>query len=158
MMMWRTWSLYFVCIYACAALFLCHPSPSHSFIPCLKPSFSANTSHRNLPFCFSGLTSGLFNDTSEPIGFYFLVFPQFLLSFWFHLTLSIFAVCLFPVSKKRVVCARVVKMWFTVGVDVRIGVICPSGKSVTVDIGDELISYTLAICQVNVRKTFTNFA
>ena len=26
------------------------PSPHHSYIPCLKPSFSANPSHRSLPF------------------------------------------------------------------------------------------------------------
>jgi len=26
------------------------PSPPHSFIPGLKPSFSANPSHRSLPF------------------------------------------------------------------------------------------------------------
>ena len=32
------------------------PSPLHSFIPTLKPSFSANPSHRSLPFSSSALT------------------------------------------------------------------------------------------------------
>jgi len=33
------------------------PSPTHSFIPGLKPSFSANPSHRSLSFSSSGLTT-----------------------------------------------------------------------------------------------------
>ena len=32
-------------------------SPTHSFIPCLKPSFSANPSHHSLSFSSSGLTT-----------------------------------------------------------------------------------------------------
>ena len=35
-------------------------SPPHSFIPGLKPSFSANPSHRSLSFSSSGLTTRLF--------------------------------------------------------------------------------------------------
>ena len=46
--------------------------------PGLKPSFSANPSHRSLPFVFfldwlHGFP-GLFTDTSEHIRFYFLIF------------------------------------------------------------------------------------
>jgi len=48
-----------------------------SFIPGLKPSFSAKPSHRSLPFllqaCFHGFP-GLFAATSEHIRFYFLVY------------------------------------------------------------------------------------
>ena len=33
------------------------PSPTHSFIPGLKPSFSANASHCSLSFSSSGLTT-----------------------------------------------------------------------------------------------------
>ena len=33
------------------------PSPTHSFIPGLKPSFSANPSHRSLTFSSSGFTA-----------------------------------------------------------------------------------------------------
>jgi len=33
------------------------PSSTHSFIPDLKPSFSANPSHCRLSFCYSGLTT-----------------------------------------------------------------------------------------------------
>ena len=33
------------------------PSPTHSFIPGLKPTFSANPSHRSLSFSSSGLTT-----------------------------------------------------------------------------------------------------
>ena len=53
------------------------PSPTLSFIPGLKPSFSANPSHRSLSFSSSGLTTWIpetFTDTSEHIRFYFLVF------------------------------------------------------------------------------------
>ena len=52
-------------------------SPTHSFIPGLKPSFSANPSHRSLSFSSSGLTTWIpqtFTVTSEHIRFYFLVF------------------------------------------------------------------------------------
>ena len=70
-----------------------HPSPRHSFIPALKPSFPANPSHCSLPFLLQEWLhgfSGLFNDTSEHIRFFtFLVclfFPLF--SCWFR------AVCL----------------------------------------------------------------
>jgi len=49
------------------------PSHPHFFIPGLKPSFSANPSHRSLPFLllrdlFQGFP-GLFIDTSEHIRF-----------------------------------------------------------------------------------------
>ena len=53
------------------------PSPTHSFIPRLKPSFSANPSHRSLSFSSSGLTTWIpqtFTVTSKHIRFYFLVF------------------------------------------------------------------------------------
>jgi len=33
------------------------PSPTHSFIPGLKPSFSANLSYRSLSFSTSGMTT-----------------------------------------------------------------------------------------------------
>jgi len=49
------------------------PSPPHSFIPGLKPSFSANPSHRSLSFSSPGLTTRvarrLFTDTSDHIRF-----------------------------------------------------------------------------------------
>jgi len=53
------------------------PSPTHSFIPRLKPSFSANPSHRSLSFSSSELTTWIpqtFTVTSKHIRFYFLVF------------------------------------------------------------------------------------
>jgi len=54
------------------------PSPTHSFIPGLKPSFSANPSHRSLSVSSSGLTTWIpktFTVTSHKhIRFYFLVF------------------------------------------------------------------------------------
>ena len=52
------------------------PSPTHAFIPGLKPSFSANPWHRNLSFSSPGLTTWIpqtFTVTSEHIRFYFLV-------------------------------------------------------------------------------------
>jgi len=58
----------------------------HSFIPGLKPSFSANPSHHSLllPQDWLHRFSGLFTDTSEHICFYFLVFLFFaLFTFWF---------------------------------------------------------------------------
>jgi len=48
------------------------PSLPHSFIPGLKTSFSANPSHRNLPFLRQDWLRGfpgLFTDTSEHIRF-----------------------------------------------------------------------------------------
>ena len=48
-----------------------------SFIPGLKPSFSANPSHRSLPFLLQDWLHGfpgLFTNTSEHMHFYFLVF------------------------------------------------------------------------------------
>jgi len=55
-----------------------HSLPSHSVIPCLKPSFSVNPSHRNLPFRHDWLWQhgfpGLLTDTSDHVRFYFLVF------------------------------------------------------------------------------------
>jgi len=54
-----------------------HPSPLYSFIPGLKPSFSANHSHYSLPCLppdwLDGFP-GLFTNTSEHIRFYFSVF------------------------------------------------------------------------------------
>jgi len=54
------------------------PSPTHSFIPGLKPSpFLENSSHHSLSFSSSGLTTWIpqtFTVTSEHIRFYFLVF------------------------------------------------------------------------------------
>ena len=52
------------------------PSPLHSFIHCLKPSFFAAPFHWLYGF------PGLFTNTSELIRFYFLVFFQ-LFSCWF---------------------------------------------------------------------------
>jgi len=57
-----------------------HPPPLYSFIPGLKPFFSANPSQRNL-FSFSGLTPWiprLFTDTSEHIRFliFYTVSPK----------------------------------------------------------------------------------
>ena len=58
-------------------------SPPHSFIPGLKPSFSANPSHRSLPFLFQDWLHGfprLLTVTSEHIRcFYILVFFCFTL-------------------------------------------------------------------------------
>jgi len=54
------------------------PSPHHSFIPELKPSFSANPFHHSLPFLLQDLLHifpGLFTDTSENIRF--LIFSVF---------------------------------------------------------------------------------
>ena len=56
------------------------PSPPHSFIPGLQPSFSANPSHCSLSFSSSGLTTWIphtFTVTSEHIRFYFLFFFLF---------------------------------------------------------------------------------
>ena len=58
------------------------PSPPHSFIPGLKPSFSANLSHRCFPFLLQDRLSGfpgLFTDTSEHTRFF-----KFLLFLFFH--------------------------------------------------------------------------
>ena len=57
------------------------PSPTHFFIPGLKPSFSANPFHRSLPFLLQDWLHGfpgLFTDTSEHIRF--LLFSFFLFS------------------------------------------------------------------------------
>jgi len=57
-----------------------HPSPLHSFTPGLKLSFSANPSHRSLPFLLLDWLHGfpgLFTDTSEHIRFFS---PLFLFS------------------------------------------------------------------------------
>jgi len=58
------------------------PSPTHSFIPRFKPSFSANPSHRSLSFSSSGLTTWIprtFTVTCEHIRFFtFSVFFHFL--------------------------------------------------------------------------------
>ena len=53
------------------------PSPTHSFIEGLRPSFSAGPSHCSLSFSSSGLTTWfprLFSVTSEHIRLYFLLF------------------------------------------------------------------------------------
>jgi len=53
------------------------PSPTHSFIPGLKPSFSANSSHLSLSFSSSGLTTWIpqtFTVTSEHIRFFTFYF------------------------------------------------------------------------------------
>ena len=50
-----------------------HPSPLHSFIPGLKPSFSANPSHLSLLFLLHDWLHwllGLFTDTSEHMRFF----------------------------------------------------------------------------------------
>jgi len=50
-----------------------HPSPPRSFTPGLKPSFSANPSHRSLPFLLPDWLHGfpgLSTDTSEHIRFF----------------------------------------------------------------------------------------
>ena len=53
-------------------------SPTHSFIPGLNPSFSANPSHRSLSFSSPGLTAwiprGLFTDTFDHIRFFSFLF------------------------------------------------------------------------------------
>jgi len=59
---------------------------SHSFIPGLKPSFSANPSHRSLPFHLRDWLHGfpgLFTDSSENNCFFTLSF--FLIFFTFYL-------------------------------------------------------------------------
>ena len=55
------------------------PSPTLSFIPGLKPSFSANPFHCSLSFSSSGIRTDYmipqtFTVTSEHIRFYFLFF------------------------------------------------------------------------------------
>ena len=57
-----------------------HPSPLRSFIPDLKPSFSANPPHHSLPFLLHYWLHGfpgLFTDTLSISVFYFLVFLFF---------------------------------------------------------------------------------
>jgi len=49
------------------------PSPTHSFIPGLKPSFSANPSHRSLSFSSSGLTTWI----PKTVYCYFLAYSVF---------------------------------------------------------------------------------
>ena len=59
------------------------PSRPHSFIPGLKPSLSANLSHRSLPFLLQNRLHrfpGLFTDTFEHTRFYFFS----LFSCWFR--------------------------------------------------------------------------
>ena len=54
-----------------------HPLPLHSSTPDLKPSFSANPSHRSPPFLLPDWLHGfpgLFTDTSEHIRFYSIIF------------------------------------------------------------------------------------
>ena len=56
------------------------PSPTHSFIPGLKPSFSASPSHHSLSFSSSGLTIWIpqtFTVTSEHIHFLLFLFYTF---------------------------------------------------------------------------------
>ena len=75
-------SAFFSFLFYSSVLGLCHPSiptkhsthiipsPLHSFIPGLKPSFSANPSNGSLPFLLRDWLHGfpeLFTDTSEQI-------------------------------------------------------------------------------------------
>ena len=63
------------------------PSRTHSSIPGLKPSFSANPSYRSLPFLQDRLHGfpALFTDTSEHTRFLLFSFSVFLLfSCWFR--------------------------------------------------------------------------
>jgi len=53
------------------------PSPTHSFIPGLKPSFSANLSHHSLSFFSSGLTAWI----PQTVYCYFWAYLFLLLSF-----------------------------------------------------------------------------
>ena len=53
------------------------PSATHSFIPSLKPSFSANPSHRRLSFSSSGLTTWI----PQTVYCYFWADPFLLFSF-----------------------------------------------------------------------------
>jgi len=65
------------CIVIVILIIISFPSPTHSFIPGLKPSFSANPSNHSLSFSSSGLTTWIlqtFTVTSEHIRFYILVF------------------------------------------------------------------------------------
>jgi len=79
------------------------PSPPHSFIPGLKPSFSAKPSHRSLPFLLQDWLRGfpgLFTNTSEHIRFLVFLFFHFLavgsvwliklthVSFWLHFKIA----------------------------------------------------------------------
>jgi len=62
-----------------------HPSPAHSFIPGLKPSFSVNPSHRSLPFFFG--TDCMDSRDCLPIflSISVIIWKKFpLFSFWFH--------------------------------------------------------------------------
>jgi len=57
-----------------------HPSPPHFFIPGLKPSFSAKSSHYSLPFLLQDWLHGflgLFTDTSKHIRFLLFSFSFF---------------------------------------------------------------------------------
>ena len=74
------------------------PSPFHSRVK-LKPSFSANPSHRSLPFLLPDWLygfPGLFTATSEHVRFYFFSFPFLCLvpsgrlnvSFWAHVKIA----------------------------------------------------------------------
>ena len=59
------------------SVILSFPSPTLSFIPDLKPSFSANPSHCSLSFFFFRTDYTIpqtFTVTSEDIRFYFFVF------------------------------------------------------------------------------------
>ena len=58
----------------------CHPSPFHSFITGLKPSFSANPSHRSLLFFFR--TGSTDSPDCLPIFLSMSVFTFFLFSFF----------------------------------------------------------------------------
>jgi len=67
------------------ATILCIPSATHSFIPGLKPSFSANPSHCSpsfllLKYLLLGFP-GLFNAISEHICFLLLVFSSSVFTF-----------------------------------------------------------------------------
>jgi len=67
----HTYYYYYFLAHQHKACRLSFPPTTLSFIPDLKPSFSANPFHSSLSFSSSGLT---FTVTSEHIRFYFLVF------------------------------------------------------------------------------------
>ena len=58
------------------------PLSPHSFIPGLKPSFSANPSLHSLPFLLQDWFPGPFADTSKQTCFYFFCFLLFIC--WFR--------------------------------------------------------------------------
>jgi len=66
---------------ACILIIISFPLPTHSFIPGLKPSFSANSSHRSLSFSSSRLTTWI----PRTVYCYFWAYPFLLFSFFLFL-------------------------------------------------------------------------